>query len=72
MFDKDGYLVLVDFGLASKLDGNNVCKTFVGTQWYLAPEMVLGDGHDFTVDWWTLGILTYELLVGNAPFLSKN
>jgi serine/threonine protein kinase len=34
--------------------------------------MVLGDGHDFTVDWWTLGILTYELLVGNAPFLSKN
>jgi serine/threonine protein kinase len=31
MFDKDGYLVLVDFGLASKLDGNNVCKTFVGT-----------------------------------------
>jgi len=72
LFDKDGYLVLVDFGLASKLDGNNVSETFVGTNWYLAPEMVLGQGHDFAVDWWTLGILTYELLVGNAPFLSKN
>jgi serine/threonine protein kinase len=40
LFDKDGYLVLVDFGLASKLDGNSEAKTFVGTNWYLAPEMV--------------------------------
>lgn len=72
LFDKDGYLVLVDFGLASKLDGNNVSKTFVGTNWYLAPEMVLGHGHDETVDWWTLGILTYELIVGKSPFFDKN
>ncbi|KAJ0976755.1 hypothetical protein J5N97_012229 [Dioscorea zingiberensis] len=42
--------------------------SFVGTHEYLAPEIVSGDGHGSTVDWWTLGILIYELLYGFTPF----
>ena len=39
-----------------------------GTPDYLAPEVLNGDGHSFQVDWWTLGILTYEMIVGQVPF----
>lgn len=46
--------------------------SFCGTAEYLSPEMLSGEGHDYTVDWWTLGILTYEILVGIPPFFDKN
>ena len=39
---------------------------------YLSPEMLNGAGHDYSVDWWSFGILTYELLVGIPPFYDKN
>ena len=38
----------------------------------MAPEMVAGTGHDFSVDWWALGILLYEMLIGVTPFFNKN
>jgi serine/threonine protein kinase len=38
-------------------------NSFVGTEEYIAPEVIKGCGHSFTVDWWTLGILVYEMLV---------
>jgi serine/threonine protein kinase len=73
LFNEDGYLLLADFGLAkmtaSKKDMTN---SFCGTPEYLSPEMIIGNGHDHTVDWWTLGILLFELLVGITPFFHRN
>ncbi|GKA89855.1 serine/threonine-protein kinase UCN-like protein [Tanacetum coccineum] len=47
-------------------------NSFVGTEEYLSPEMVRGDGHEFGVDWWAVGILAYEMLYGTTPFRGKN
>ena len=66
----DGYLKIVDWGFAKKV----VDKTFTtcGTPEYLAPELVQGTGHGKGVDYWALGILIYEMLVGKTPFVGKN
>jgi serine/threonine protein kinase len=69
----DGYLKLADFGLAKTLDKKKpLTYSFCGTTEYLAPEIIKDEGHGFTVDWWTLGILIYELRTGRTPFLHKN
>lgn len=47
-------------------------NSFVGTEEYVAPEVVRGDGHEYAVDWWALGILSYEMLYGTTPFRGKN
>ncbi|KAA8528110.1 hypothetical protein F0562_035021 [Nyssa sinensis] len=47
-------------------------NSFVGTDEYVSPEMVRGDGHEFAVDWWALGILMYEMMYGKTPFRGKN
>lgn len=62
----DGYLQLSDFGFAKIVKGRTY--TLCGTPEYLAPEVLLNKGHGRAVDWWALGVLIYEMLVGIDPF----
>jgi serum/glucocorticoid-regulated kinase 2 len=68
LMDEDGYVCLTDFGLAKVLEGNAQAYSFCGTPDYLAPEILVERGHSFPVDWWALGVLTYEMIVGFPPF----
>jgi len=72
LVDMDGYLKIIDFGLAKMLDTGSTTKTYCGTPEYLAPEMIAQAGHDFAIDWWALGILIYEMRIGVTPFFNKN
>ncbi|KFQ79458.1 cGMP-dependent protein kinase 2, partial [Phaethon lepturus] len=62
--DAEGYIKLVDCGFAKKIGSGQKTWRFCGTPEYVAPEVILSKGHDFSVDFWSLGILVYDLLTG--------
>jgi len=66
----NGYLKVTDFGFAKVVI--DTTYTLCGTPDYLAPEIVSGQGHGRGVDWWTLGILIYEMLASFPPFYDKD
>lgn len=66
---RDGYLKLTDFGFAKYIEFRTY--TLCGTPEYIAPEVLLHKGHGKPVDWWTLGILIYEMIVGYPPFVDE-
>lgn len=73
LVDYNGYIALTDFGLCKediKHDGKT--GTFCGTPEYMAPEVLRKEGYGPGVDWWTLGILLYEMIAGIPPYYDEN
>jgi len=71
VMDTNGYCKLVDFGLAKQLLSGKTW-TLCGTPDYLAPEIILNEGHDLAVDYWALGVLIFEMVVGAPPFYAED
>ena len=71
MLDGDGHVKLIDFGLAKVLERDKA-YTVCGTPNYIAPEILTGNSYSKAVDWWSLGIVIYEMLAGNPPFYGEN
>mmetsp|Transcript_81445 Transcript_81445/g.230790 ORF Transcript_81445/g.230790 Transcript_81445/m.230790 type:complete len:320 (-) Transcript_81445:125-1084(-) len=68
----NGYSKLTDFGFAKIMEPGTRTYTLCGTPEYIAPEVLLNKGHGKPVDWWTLGILIYEMIVGQPPFCDED
>ncbi|CAM9189042.1 unnamed protein product, partial [Hapterophycus canaliculatus] len=71
LMGKSGTLKLTDFGFARELEPDERLYSQFGTPEYVAPEVLNGSGHGMAVDLWALGVLIYELLVGQTPFKSS-
>jgi len=69
---QNGYSKLTDFGFAKIIEPGTRTYTLCGTPEYIAPEVLLNKGHGKPVDWWTLGILIYEMIVGQPPFCDED
>jgi len=70
LLDKGGYIKICDFGFAKIVEDRTF--TLCGTPEYLAPEIIASVGHGLPVDWWAMGILIYEMLCGDPPFVSDD
>ena len=73
VLDSEGHAMLTDFGLSREgVYDSRIAKSFCGSIAYLAPEMLSRTGHGKAVDWYLLGVLFYEMLVGIPPFFTNN
>jgi len=73
MLDHEGHLRITDFGLCRLgINKENMAYSFVGTPEYLSPEVIKGTGYDQETDWWSLGCIMAEMLMGRSPFYHKN
>jgi len=72
LLDETGHVKLADFGFSKRLFGISITWTLCGTPEYLAPEIIRNEGHGFEVDFWSLGVILYEMVVGIPPFYHEN
>ncbi|CAI9112462.1 OLC1v1012916C1 [Oldenlandia corymbosa var. corymbosa] len=72
LMDSDGHVMLTDFGLAKEIDESSRSNSMCGTTEYMAPEILLRKGHNKEADWWSVGILLFEMLTGKPPYFHSN
>lgn len=72
LLDASGHVTLTDFGLSKESEYDQKTYSFCGTVEYMAPEVVNRRGHSQAADWWSYGVLMYEMLTGALPFQGKD
>ncbi|XP_004603531.1 ribosomal protein S6 kinase alpha-1 [Sorex araneus] len=73
LLDEEGHIKLTDFGLSKEaIDHEKKAYSFCGTVEYMAPEVVSRQGHTHSADWWSYGVLMFEMLTGSLPFQGKD
>lgn len=73
LLDSEGHIKVTDFGLAKgNMSNGERTNSFIGTMEYMAPEVIQGRGHGKDVDWWSVGILLFEMMTGMPPFNAKS
>ena len=70
ILDDKGYVHLTDFGIAKENKGDNSSETS-GTPGYMSPEVILGIGHSFSVDYYAIGVIGFEFMTGKRPYIGK-
>uniref|UniRef100_A0AAQ6AET8 Protein kinase C n=1 Tax=Amphiprion ocellaris TaxID=80972 RepID=A0AAQ6AET8_AMPOC len=73
LLDSDGHIKIADFGMCKEnMQDDSRTSTFCGTPDYIAPEILLGQKYNSSVDWWSFGVLLYEMLIGQSPFHGRD
>lgn len=72
LITSQGHVKLTDFGISRELPEGETAKTLCGSYSYVAPEMILGKRYDTAIDWWSLGVIAYQLFYNHLPFHGEN